>query len=116
MAQAAWVFFVWLSCSAVSLRSPTPLTVRPLPLRFTILFRLRTGPNVLVRAFATVLLTHVVAFVACDSPCPRSTTASQAREPDSPPGSRSKPPIDPLRHPCRKARATRAHSPTENQK
>jgi hypothetical protein len=42
--------------------NPAPLTVRSLPLRFTILFRLRTGPNVLIRAFATVLLTHALAF------------------------------------------------------
>jgi hypothetical protein len=31
--------------------------------------------------------------------CPRSTTASQAREPDSPPGFRAKPPFNPLRRP-----------------
>jgi len=35
-------------------------------------------------------------------PCVRRTSASQAREPDSPSGSRSMTPIDPLRHPCRK--------------
>jgi hypothetical protein len=31
--------------------------------------------------------------------CPRSTTAEQRRDSGPPPGSRSRPPIDPLRHP-----------------
>jgi hypothetical protein len=33
-----------------------------MPPRFTILFRLRGSPNIPVRAFATVLLTHTLAF------------------------------------------------------
>ena len=49
------------------------------PRHFTIRASLQSGPHI-----------HVRAFVACDSPCPRSTSASQARGPDSPSGSRAK--------------------------
>ena len=47
---------------AATLRCPCFAADQPMPPRFTILFRLRGSPNIPVRAFATVLLTHTLAF------------------------------------------------------
>ena len=81
-------FSVWSSRSAAALRYPASLTVRPLPFHCASLLRSAATP---VAALATVLLAHIVAFAVYGSPCPRSTTATQRRDSDSPHGLRGAP-------------------------
>jgi hypothetical protein len=42
--------------------NPASLSVRPIPFRYAVLLRYRSSPDILIWAFATVLLTPVVAF------------------------------------------------------
>jgi len=138
----------------VACDSPCFASGQPAPHRFAILLRSRTGPNFHVWAFATVLLTHVLArrrrprgarrrlascyaavqpapfaALSCSALGPAATSCGGARHGVArpcagvrsvrrdfisrrkctrphPPGSWTKPPFDPLLHPCSNLRLT----------